>query len=420
MSLINKMLQDLDARGSRAGEGEPPSLRPVTRPDARLTVRVIAIAVLGALLIAALLLGWQWMRRPAPASAPPVLAVRVPEQIAPPAPLAVASAASAASAAAAPVGQSAATVEMDPAPHVPAAAEMAQPPRPHVASDVAPAPHGSSALRPVSAAAATPAAAVATARRPGAGAAGLAPLAAREAGGAEADHAPPRAARQADAAPEPATPPAPKRERASEVSRISPALASAGVNMTTQQRAENQYRRALDSLQDGRVTEALRALEQTLGIDARHLGARETLIRLLLEANRQDEAMRHMEQALLLDPKQPAMAMMLARLQIDQGGPALDTLNRSLPYAANQADYLAFLAGVLQRERRFAESAQHYQSALRIAPANGVWWMGLGISLQADGRAGEAREAFARAKASGSLTPELQSFVERKLDAPAR
>jgi MSHA biogenesis protein MshN len=188
--------------------------------------------------------------------------------------------------------------------------------------------------------------------------------------------------------------------------------------LTTQQRAENQYRRALDSLQEGRTTEALERLQQALEIEPRHQAARETLVRLLLESNREEDAMRQLQQALDRDAAQPAMAMMLARLQLEKtgpSGPAIDTLTRSLPSAAGNADYLAFLAALLQRGQRYADSSAYYRQALRLAPQNGVWWMGLGISLQADGKAAEAGEAYARARASGNLTPELQAFVDRKL-----
>ena len=41
--------------------------------------------------------------------------------------------------------------------------------------------------------------------------------------------------------------------------------------------------------------------------------------------------------------------------------------------------------------------------------------MGLGLSLEAEGRGAEAREAFRRAHDSGSLSVELAAFVEQKL-----
>jgi MSHA biogenesis protein MshN len=88
---------------------------------------------------------------------------------------------------------------------------------------------------------------------------------------------------------------------------------------------------------------------------------------------------------------------------------------RTLPYAAGSGEYHAFLAGALQREQRHREASEQYLAALRIAPQNGVWWMGLGISQQAEKHNAEALAAFERARDAGNLTPQLQAFVERKL-----
>jgi len=195
---------------------------------------------------------------------------------------------------------------------------------------------------------------------------------------------------------------------------------SGGVTVTSQQQGENAYRRGLAALQEGRVQEALSNMEQAVFLYPRHDTARQTLVGLLIENKRHDEAMRHLQFALGLDPRQPQMVMILARLQIEKGGPAIDTLQRSLPYAGGNGDYLAFLAGALQRAQRNREAAEQYQAALRLQPQNGVWWMGLGISLLAEKRNAEAQDAFTRAKNSGNLSQELQSFVERKLQQLAR
>ena len=163
------------------------------------------------------------------------------------------------------------------------------------------------------------------------------------------------------------------------------------------------------------MTEAIATLQAGLQIDPRHEAARQTLVGLLIEAGRPDDAMRQLQAALAIDARQPALAMLLARLQLERGGPAIDTLMRTLPYPAGNGEYHAFLAGVLQREGRVHEAADHYQAALKRSPGNGVWWMGLGIALQADKRDAESRAAFTQAQASGTLSPELQAFVERRL-----
>ncbi|MTW13722.1 tetratricopeptide repeat protein [Pseudoduganella eburnea] len=193
------------------------------------------------------------------------------------------------------------------------------------------------------------------------------------------------------------------------------AVEGSETGLSPQQKAENEYRRALAKLQDARVSEAIASLEQAVALYPRHEAARQTLVGLLLEAGRTPEAIRHLALATSLDPQQANMAMLLARLQLENGGNALETMQRSLPYAESNPDYRAMMAGILQRANRNKEAVEHYQAAVRLQPANGVWWMGMGISLQADKRNPEARLAFQRAKDSGRLTPELQTFVERRL-----
>lgn len=186
---------------------------------------------------------------------------------------------------------------------------------------------------------------------------------------------------------------------------------------TPQQRAEIEYRKALPLVQQGRVTEAIDALSLAVQQDARHAAARQTLIGLLVEARRFGEAERRLQEGLGLDRAQPELAMTLARLQVERGDTdaAIVTLERTQSAAIDRADYQAFMAALLQREGRHPEAIEHYRQALRRAPNSAVWQMGLGISLQAENRYQEAREAFNRAKSANTLSPELQSFVEQRL-----
>jgi len=189
-------------------------------------------------------------------------------------------------------------------------------------------------------------------------------------------------------------------------------------DFTPQQRAENEYRKALHAHQQGRTNEAISGMEQALQLDAHHAAVRQTLIGLLLDSKRHDDAMRLAREGLGLDPAQTGLAMILARLQVERGElrSAIETLERSLPHAADRADYHAFLAALLQRDERHKLAAERYLIALQKTPQNGVWWMGLGMSLQADNRAKDAQDAFKRAKASNSLSPELQAFVDARLN----
>jgi MSHA biogenesis protein MshN len=187
--------------------------------------------------------------------------------------------------------------------------------------------------------------------------------------------------------------------------------------LTPYQRAENEYRRASGLSMQGRTSEAMAALEQALQIDPRHAAARQMHAGMLVEAGRTDEAIASLKAGIALDQTQPSLAMSLARLQVEKGDAkgALETLRGGLPYAADFADYHAFLGALLQRQELHKEAVDEYGAALRLVPQNGLWWMGMGISLQADNRPKEARDAYQRAKAANTLSAELQSFVDQKL-----
>ena len=109
--------------------------------------------------------------------------------------------------------------------------------------------------------------------------------------------------------------------------------------------------------------------------------------------------------------------MSLARLQAERGDytAAWKTLQHSEPAAAGNADYQGFAGHVLLRLGKSREAAEHFRHALRSSPADGRWWLGLGLAFEADGRVDEAREAWQTARRSTNLTPDLQRLVEQKL-----
>lgn len=340
VSLINKMLQDLDARGSQDGAAPQSDVRPVPKSEWRMPLPVLLVSAISAVALAAggyVAVRFYQQRQAAPPAAPAVQAKAAQ-------PVALAPVAQPVVAAAEPVPAA-------------APAEVAEP-----APEPAPVQPQRAVVKPV--------------------------------------------AKPVVKQVKPVVPPRPAA-----AGKASPDFKGS---------AQAAYRRALAMLEEGRVTDSMVTLEQALRLDPRHDGARQTLVGLLIEDKRSDEAMRHLQAALAVDANQPAMAMLLARMQIERGGNGIDTLMRTLPAAAGKSDYHAFLAGALARAQRHREAAEQYQAALRGVPNNGVWLMGLGIALQGDGRDAEALAAYQRARAAGTLSAELQSFVERKINQLSR
>ena len=181
--------------------------------------------------------------------------------------------------------------------------------------------------------------------------------------------------------------------------------------------AESEFRRAAGLINQARSEEARTALKAALELDARHEGARQTLAVLLIEARAMNEAEALLTEGLKLNPNQSNFAIVLARLKLDHGDAAgaLQVLREHGAAAANNAEYRAFAAALLQRMNRHSEALDEYRAALTVSPNVGVWWVGLGLSFEATAEPGKAAEAFMRARATGTLSADVAQFVEHKL-----
>ena len=181
--------------------------------------------------------------------------------------------------------------------------------------------------------------------------------------------------------------------------------------------AEALYRKAMAAIDHGQRDEAKDLLHEALRADALHVAALQQLVKSLLESRRVDEAMEVLRDGLRVRPAQSAWAMSLARLQVDRGdlAGAAQTLQEGLPAAFNNPDYLGFAGHLQQRLGNGKEAATLYQGATRMAPGDGRWWLGLGLAMESEGRNDQAVAAFQRARQCANLSRELNALVEQKL-----
>jgi len=185
---------------------------------------------------------------------------------------------------------------------------------------------------------------------------------------------------------------------------------------TVQQQAEGEYQRGVRALRSGDHAAAESAFRSALRLDNEHLVARETLAAILLGGGRLIEGGEVLEQGRTFFARNPTLALLLARLRVEQGqtGDAIGILEQSLHAATGRADYLAFLAALYQRERRHDESIESYGRALALQPQQASWWVGMAISLENAGRLDDAVKAYKQA-ADGVLPPQLHEHVHNRL-----
>ncbi len=111
----------------------------------------------------------------------------------------------------------------------------------------------------------------------------------------------------------------------------------------------------------------------------------------------------------------------LARMELAEGQAArvVDMLTRLEPALAGQADLWAVRGNAAQRLGRHQESANAYLRALRLRPDEPRWMLGAAVSLAAQGQPLAAADLAERARTGGAVTREVAAYL-RQLGVPLR
>lgn len=379
MSLVNKMLRDLDAR--RVGEGERAALPAAVTPLAARNepVRLLPLLLFAAVALAAAVGGVVWYGAqpdapPLPAAPPKAASTPAALAPVPVAPVPVAVAATPAAPAVAATDDSAASAATNAAPAslrmadelLVAPPTVAVPPAKPVAA--VPKPAEPNPAKPKSSEIAAPK---------------LAPVASGKAA------------------------PAAVESRIDKQERMPSAA----------ERAESEYRRAVVAQRQGHADQAVAGYRAALEGYPEHAAARSSLSALLIETKRFDEAEELLRKGTELPSVRLASTLALARLKVErnQVPAALELLQKNAASGERSAEYQGFTGALLNRAGRLTEAIEHYQAATRLSPGEGRWWAGLGIALDAAGRAPEAREAYQKARSLPGLPVDLARHIEQRL-----
>ena len=187
--------------------------------------------------------------------------------------------------------------------------------------------------------------------------------------------------------------------------------------LTAEQLAEAAYRTGLASIQHGKISEGIQELQNALSIYQGHLKAREILAGLLIKAGQSSEAAELLNKGIELHPGNNQYVKLYSRILLEQGNRemALQVLEANKPVLYSDPEYYAILAAVYQQLNQHQQAANIYNQLVSIQPQSGIFWMGLGISLEADGKPDKAVQAYQRAKTSGSLNSDLLRFINGKI-----
>ena len=116
-----------------------------------------------------------------------------------------------------------------------------------------------------------------------------------------------------------------------------------------------------------------------------------------------------------------ALVRELTRMQLAEGhfGAVWDLLNRLEPHLGNQADLWAIRANAAQRLGRHQDSVHAYMVALQSRPTEQRWLLGSAVSLAALGQIASAAEMADKARAAGPISKDVQAYL-RQMNVPVR
>lgn len=174
--------------------------------------------------------------------------------------------------------------------------------------------------------------------------------------------------------------------------------------------------RAVDHEQKGRLNEALAMLRQALTIYPQSEDARQLLAAYLFESRQEAEAVSVLQAGIKQFPAQVGLPKSLARWQLAHGQAeaVLQTLKPVASALAQDAESQWMLAMAYQQTGQHAAALPHFERATLLRPGHAQWMVAYAISLQAVGQNAQALQHLQQAQ-SLPLSERLLEFVTQRI-----
>lgn len=194
-------------------------------------------------------------------------------------------------------------------------------------------------------------------------------------------------------------------------------MAITEVKLTPKQLAQKRFTLANEAERDGKLKDAINYYEQTLGFDPSMHEARKQLAALHYGQGQLAKASEVLQQGMLLFQQQLDFALLLARVQQASGQAdlALVTLaNIPDTHPLARQKWMA-QSDLAQKLGQFSLSEQAYRQLLQQEPQQAKWWMGLAYALDSQQQFPQARQAYRTALGHRGLSAQASAFIEQRL-----
>lgn len=192
--------------------------------------------------------------------------------------------------------------------------------------------------------------------------------------------------------------------------------------LDAKQQAADLERQAQPLRQRGQLDAAQGLLAEAVRLDPERVSARLALADSEVAMGQLAAAERTLRAGLDQHPENPALATLAARIQVEQGrlDEALKTLSPAASLHTADARVQGFYATLLQQRQQPQAAVTAFRLAVKAAPGEARWWLGLASALEASGEREAAATAYVQTLQRPGLAPALQDYATERLGALRR
>lgn len=173
-----------------------------------------------------------------------------------------------------------------------------------------------------------------------------------------------------------------------------------------------------DALSDNNSRLAITLLGELLEQEPDNTEAIKKLATLLFANGNALKATQLLQSSVLAAPQRSDLRLMLARLYTQQKrlDSALAVLKEIQPAQYMEIDYLAYRANLAQQLADFVVAKQDYTLLTQVDGNNASWWLGLAITEEKFGAGNTALWSYYQAQNLAQLDPAVTEFIQQRIN----
>ncbi|WP_076538529.1 lipopolysaccharide assembly protein LapB [Shewanella sp. UCD-KL21] len=189
------------------------------------------------------------------------------------------------------------------------------------------------------------------------------------------------------------------------------------VTLTNEQLAKKKFDVAEVAEQQQKIDQAIKNYYEALVLQPSMHQARKQLAALYYSVNNLGRAEQILAQGVSLFPEEVELAILKAKVQIAAFSPnkALNTLSEIDDNSEWARDKWMLQSDIAQQEGQFALAEAAYRSLLTIEPSQARWWMGLAYALDSQQQYPQAADAYRKAMSYRGLSTGAMTYIEQRL-----